>query len=292
MRVPDTSRHSFAAVFLAVPAMMLLLVFFAGPFLFLLRLSFCAPPAGHGFYQADTWTTLNYTALFADAYFHQVVLFTLLLALGVTGLVLLIALPLSLFIHSLPSRQKALAVAAIVLPKLASMLVVVYGLQAMLSSAGIVNEVLQAIGLVREPLRLSRNLSGAILGETYLLLPYAVLVLVVGLERIDAALVPAARGLGASPWQAFRRITLPLLTPGLTIAAQLTLAWALGAFIGPLLLGSPDEITLAVEVHRQTIENNHWPRGAATAASLLIGVVLLLTTSGLAIRWLMRRSTP
>ena len=53
------------------------------------------------------------------------------------------------------------------------------------------------------------------------------------------ALAPAARGLGASPWQTFRRVTLPLLAPGLAIAVQLTLAWALGAFIGPLLLGSP-----------------------------------------------------
>src|SRR6185312_12121297 len=103
----------------------------------------------------------------------------------------------------------------------------------------------------------------------------------------DPALVPAARGLGASSWQAFRRITLPLLAPGLAIAAQLTLAWALGAFVGPLLLGSPNEITLAVEVHRQTIENNHWPRGAATADLLLFGVSFLLLTSALALRWLL-----
>jgi ABC-type spermidine/putrescine transport system permease subunit I len=292
MHALDLSRRPLVALLLSAPAMLLLLVFFAGPFLFLLRLSFCAPPDGRGFYQADTWTTANYAALFADTYFHQIALFTLLLALGVTGLVLLFALPLSLFIHALPPRQKALALAAVVLPKLASMLVVVYGLQMMLSSAGIVNQLLQVIGLVREPMRLSRNLAGAVLGEMYLLLPYAVLVLVVGLERIDPALVPAARGLGASPWRAFRRITLPLLAPGLTLAAQLTLAWALGAFVGPLFMGSPNEITLAVEVHRQTVENNHWPRGAATAALLLLGVVLLLATSGLTVRWLTRRSAP
>jgi ABC-type spermidine/putrescine transport system permease subunit I len=181
------------------------------------------------------------------------------------------------------------ALAAVVLPKLASMLVVVYGLQSMLSSSGIVSQVLEAIGFVRQPLRLSRNLSGAVLGETYLLLPYAVLVLLVSLGRIDPALAPAARGLGASPWQTFLRVTLPLLANGLAIAIQLTLAWALGAFIGPLLLGSPNEITLAVEVQRQTIENNHWPRGAAMAAVLLLIVALLLTASGFALRLLSRR---
>jgi len=277
------------ALILSAPALLLLLVFFAGPFVFLLRLSFYAPAAGRGFYQSGTWTAENYTALFSDAYFRQVLLFTLLLALGVTALVLLLALPLSLFIHALPPRQKPVALAAVVLPKLASMLVVVYGLQAMLSSSGIVNQALEAIGFVRQPLRLSRNLIGAVLGETYLLLPYAVLVLLVSLGRIDSALAPAARGLGASPWQTFRRITMPLLAPGLAIAVQLTLAWALGAFIGPLLLGSPNEITLAVEVQRQTIENNHWPRGAAMAAILLIVVSLLLTVSGFALRSLSRR---
>jgi ABC-type spermidine/putrescine transport system permease subunit I len=268
----------------------LLLVFFAGPFVFLLRLGLSSPATGSGFYQAGTWTIENYTALFADAYARQVILFTLLLGLGVTASVLLLALPLSVFIHTLPPRQKTLALAAVVLPKLASMLVVVYGLQAMLSNSGIVNQTLKTIGFIRDPLRLSRNLFGAVLGEMYLLLPYAVLVLVVSLGQIDSSLIPAARGLGASPWQAFRRVTLPLLAPGLAAALSLTLAWALGAFIGPLLLGSPNEITLAVEVQRQTIENNRWPRGAAAAAILLLVVVFLLVASGLIVRSLTRRS--
>lgn len=290
MFVPDFLRRRLAALLLSAPALLLLLVFFAGPVVFLLRLSFCAPAAGHGFYQAGTWTSRNYAALFADPYARQIILFTLFLGLGVTALVLLLSLPLAVFIHTLPLRQKRLALAAVVLPKLASMLVVIYGLQAMLSNSGIVNRLLQALGFVREPLRLSRNLFGAVLGETYLLLPYAILVLVVSLGRIDPALFAAARGLGASPWQAFRRVTLPLLAPGLAVAGQLTLAWALGAFSGPLLLGSPDEITLAVEVQRQTIENNRWPQGAAAAAVLLLVVALLLAASALVGRVLARRS--
>src|SRR5262249_53982860 len=130
MLAPDSSRRRLTTLILSAPALLLLLVFFAGPLVFLLRLSFYSPAAGRGFYQAGTWTAENYSVLFADAYSRQVILFTLLLGLGVTGLVLLFALPLSLFIHSLPPRQKFLALAAVVMPKLASMLVVVYGLQA------------------------------------------------------------------------------------------------------------------------------------------------------------------
>jgi ABC-type spermidine/putrescine transport system permease subunit I len=196
----------------------------------------------------------------------------------------MLALPISAFIHTLAALQKILALAAVVLPKLASMLVVVYGLQAMLSNSGIINQFLKVIGFIREPLRLSLNRFGADLSETSLLLPFAILVLVVSLARMDTALLVATRGLGASRWLAFRRVTLPLLAPGLAVAGQLTLAWALGAFIGPLFLGSPNEITLAVEAHRQTIENNRWPLGAAAADVLLLAVVLLLAASTSAIR--------
>ena len=86
--------------------------------------------------------------------------------------------------------------------------------------------------------------------------------------------VAAARGLGASAWQTFRRVTLPLSVPGLVLAGELALVWGLGAFLGPLFLGGPAEITLSVEVHRQAFEYGRWPRAAA------LGVVLIGTTGG------------
>jgi ABC-type spermidine/putrescine transport system permease subunit I len=264
---------------------LLLVVFFAGPFLLLVRLSFYAASAGRGFYEAGTWTTESYRGALSDPYFREVAGFTLLFAAGVTVLVLLLAVPLGVFIHGLAPRAKAVALAAVVLPKLASMLVIVYGLQSMLSASGLVNRLLLGLGLVSEPLTLSRNLFGAAVGEVYLLLPYAVLVLVVSLGRLDPELAPAARGLGASAWQVFRRITLPLMMPGLVLAGQLTLLWALGAFVGPLLLGSPAQATLAVEVQRQAIENSHWPRAAATAVVLLTGVLAVPAVSRLVGRW-------
>jgi len=273
--VPPERRNPWHLLLL-VPAVLLLAVFFAGPMLLLLRVSLFAPAGSRGFYQPGTWTIGNYAGLFTDGYLREVLTFTLLFAAGVTLLVLVVAYLLALFIHSLPPRQKALALAAVVLPKLASMLVAVCGLQALLSGAGPVNELLLALGRAG-PVQLTRNLAGAVIGETYLLLPYAVLLLVVALGRIDPALLAAARGLGASPWGAFRRVTLPLSLPGLAAAGQLTLVWALGAFVGPLLLGGPEETTLAVEVHRQAVENNRWPAGAAVAVVLIAAFVLTLT---------------
>jgi ABC-type spermidine/putrescine transport system permease subunit I len=269
---------------LASPALLLLTVFLAGPLVLLVRVSLFAPAAGIGFYQPGTWTAGNFADLAGDPYFREVLGFTLLLALGVTLLVLLIAYPLALFIHALPPRRKAVALGAVLLPKLASVLVGVYGLQALLSGTGPVNRVLLACGFVDEPVLLTHNLIGTVIGETYLLLPYAVLLLVVALAHIEPALLAAARGLGASPCQAFRRVTLPLSAPGLRATGQLILVWELGAFVGPLLLGGPSQTTLAVEVHRQAVENNRWPRGAATALVLIALFAVTLSAATLLFR--------
>ncbi|MEO6954770.1 MAG: ABC transporter permease, partial [Polyangia bacterium] len=60
----------------------------------------------------------------------------------------------------------------------------------------------------------------------------------------------------------------------LGIAALLSFVWAFGAFVGPYLLGSPDEITLAIDIQKQTFENFAWPRGAAEAVLLLVTVAI------------------
>jgi ABC-type spermidine/putrescine transport system permease subunit I len=258
--------------FLAAPAALLLVLFLAAPLFFLVRLSLCEPPAGQGFYRPGTWTLQEYAEA-ASPYTVDVFSFTLALGVGVAAVCLLLAYPLALFLIGLPARLRSWALLGVLLPKLASVLVVIYGLQLILSSTGPVNRLLLALGMVHEPLLLTRNRIGVVIGEVYLILPYAVLVLVTALERIDPALVPAARGLGATAWQAFWRITLPLSLPGAVLAGQLCLVWGVGAFLGPLLLGGPNETTLSVEVHRQAFEYNNWPRGAVTA-------VLLLLTAG------------
>jgi ABC-type spermidine/putrescine transport system permease subunit I len=276
VRRADAGKDRPGPFLLAAPAAVLLLVFLAGPVLLLVRVSLCEPPVGEGFYQPGTWTLAVYGDLLQERYSRDVWLFTVGLGVGVAALAVLVAYPLALYIHGLPPRGKALALAAVVLPKLASVLVVLYGLELLLGNSGPVNGVILALGIAHEPLTLYHNLTGVVIGETYLIVPYAVFVLVAALGRIDPALVPAARGLGATPWQAFRRVTWPLSRPGLVIAGQLSLIWALGAFLGPLLLGSPEEITLAVEVQKQTFENGNWARGAATAILMLLTLAACL----------------
>jgi ABC-type spermidine/putrescine transport system permease subunit I len=260
---------------MAAPAAVLLLFFFLGPLLLLLRVSFFESAAGgEGFYQPGTWSGAAYAELLGERFGRHILWFTLLLGLAVATLSVVIGYPLALFIHSLPRRAKILALGVVILPKLSNVFIVLYGVNLLLGQHGPVNRALLALGATGEPLLLTHNLAGVLIAETYLILPYAVIVLVPALDRIDPALTAAARGLGAGRWAAFRRVTLPLSLPGVVVAGQLCLIWALGAFVGPVLLGGPEQATLPVLVHKQGLEYGDWPRAAATAVLSVLTVAV------------------
>lgn len=271
---------------LAAPAVALLAGFFLGPLLLLLRVSLLENAAPEGLYRPGTWTTDAYARLLGERFGRGVVGFTVALGVGVAALSVLIGYPLALVIHSLPWRAKMLALGVVVLPKLTNVFVVLYGVNLLLGNAGPVNQSFRWLGLTREPLLLTHNLIGVVIAETYLILPYSVLVLVLALDRIDPNLVAAARGLGAGRWGAFRRVTLPLSLPGVAVAGQLCLIWALGAFVGPVLLGGPEQATLSVLVQKEGLEYSDWPRAAATAVLSLVTVgVCVALFRLLARRW-------
>ena len=272
-----------APYLLSAPAAGLLAGLLLGPLVLLLRVSLYAPAAGRGFFTPGTLTAANFAAV-TDAHGLRLLAFTALFGAGVAAAVVLVAYPLALFVRSLSPAGRRVAVAAVLLPKLASVLVVLFGLQQLLGAAGPVGRLLVATGLSDTPVSLNRGLFAAGLGEAYLILPYAVLVLLVQLWRIDPALEAAARGLGATRWGAFRRVTLPLSLPGLVLAGQLGLMWGMGAFLGPMLLGGPEQTTLSVEVHRQAFEYGRWPRAAAGAVVLVVAVAVALALSALAAR--------
>lgn len=281
----------------AAPALLLLIGLFLWPALYLFRLSFNQGGGGQSgfgiggsFYQPGTWTTDVYATLAGERYFWEILGFTVWLGLVVTALCVLLAYPTAHFIWTRSRRWKAVALAAVIVPKLSSLLVTIYGLKLILGEHGPVNDFLHALGLTSEPVMLQNNATGVVIGKTLLILPYTILLIWAGLERIDKQLLSAARGLGAGAWAAFLRVTLPLSLPALSTATLVSLIWGLGAFISPYLLGSPQEITLAVDVQRQMFENLNWPRAAAEGVGLLVTLALLAILFGLAHRWLLKKT--
>lgn len=274
---------------LSLPAAGLLLTMLASPLLLLLRMSLHRGGQGRVFYVPGTWTLDSYHDV-TDAYGLRMLGYTVLFGAGVAVLTVAAGYATALWLRDRTPRRRRLVLAVVLAPKLASVLVVLFGLQLLLADTGPLNRLLQAAQLSDGPVRLLRGPVGAVVGESALIFPYSILILYTHLTTIDPTFEAAARGLGASAWQRFRRITLPLSAPGLALAGELALVWGMGAFLGPLLLGGPAETTLSVEVHRQAFDHSRWPRAAAEAVLLTLTVLACLAAYGGAVRRWRRRT--
>lgn len=270
---------------LLLPLVFLIVTFFLLPILTLLRTSFyqsrgasgfgIGGAEGGGFYVEGTWTLDNYIRFFTDDYFLSVTMFTLGFGLMVTVITMLLAYPMAYYIYRAPPRLKTVLILIVILPKLSNMLVLVYGLQMIMANNGPINQLMLALGLIDEPVKLVYTLFSATVSKVLLIIPYTILVITATLHTLDSSLRDAARGLGAGPIRTFWLVTFPISLPGTLIALLITIVWALGAFVSPALLGNPETQTLAVEVPKQTFENVNWAMGA-TISFIILGIMTLV----------------
>ena len=211
----------------------------------------------------------NYARAF-DPGFLPTFLNSLKYAAATTILSLLIGYPIAYWISRYGGRHKALLLIIVMLPFWTSYLIRTYAWMIVLRDNGVVNSILQAVGLTSEPLILLNTDFSVILGMTYGFLPFAILPLYVSIDRLDPALVAAARDLYASGRAAFLHVTLPLTLPGIVAASILTFIPAIGDFVTPDLLGGAQTTTIAKVVQEVFLEGRDWPYGAALAFLLML----------------------
>lgn len=174
-------------------------------------------------------TIANFVRLFGDPY-PGITARTLLMATAVTLTCALLAVPIAYFMaRVLPQRFRSAMVVAVIVPLWASYLIKVYSWRIILAEEGILNELLRPLGL-----------SGPGFGDvavwlvfTYLWLPYMILPVYAGLERIPDSLLEASADLGGRPWLTFRRVVLPLALPALIAGSIFTFSLTLGDYIAP-----------------------------------------------------------
>ncbi len=215
----------------------------------------------------------NYARAF-DPRFLPTFLNSLRYAAATTILSLAIGYPIAYWISRYGGRHKALLLVLVMLPFWTSYLIRTYAWMIILRDNGVANSLLQLVGLTSEPLILLNTDFSVILGMTYGFLPFAILPLYVSIDRLDPALVAAARDLYANGRQAFLRVTLPLTVPGIVAATVLTFIPAIGDFVTPDLLGGAQTTTIAKVVQELFLEGRDWPYGAA------LGFVLMVVTLG------------
>jgi len=192
-------------------------------------------------------------------------------AAATTVFSILVAYPVAYWISRYGGRHKALLIVLVMLPFWTSFVIRTYAWMIILRDNGVVNSLLSAFGLA-EPLQLLNTDFAVIMGMTYGFLPFAILPLYVSIDRVDPALVHAARDLYANGRTAFLRVTLPLTMPGIIAAAILTFIPAIGDYVTPELLGGAQTTTIAKIVQVLFMSARDWPYGAA------LGFLLILAT--------------
>jgi putative spermidine/putrescine transport system permease protein len=259
-------RRSILPVALPLPALAVVGALLLLPLGWLLGLSFI---------DDGTISLVHYRRLIEDPSYVKSFLLTFQIALTVTALCTLLGYPLCYWMLRLPAAWRRVALICVLLPFWTSLLVRTYAWLVLLQRRGLVNNVLQQLGVADEPLALVYNVTGTTIGMTHVLLPFLVLPLLASMQRIDKDVLRAAAALGASPAFAFWKVFFPLSLPGLTAGALLVFVLSIGYYVTPQLLGGGTTIMIGQLIQRNVELFSSW--GAASAVSVvLLAIVLAL----------------
>ncbi|NVO17747.1 MAG: ABC transporter permease subunit [Rhodoplanes sp.] len=222
-----------------------------------------------GALSADTYATLAGDDLY---------LFSYLKSLQVAGLstaiLLAIGLPIAHAMARAPARLQPFLVVAVMLPFWTSFLIRIYAWMTILQRDGLLNQVLQGLGLVDEPASWLSTDTAVLIGIVYSYLPFMVLPLYASLHKLDESLLEAAADLGCPRWKAFWLVTVPLIAPGIGAGCLLCLIPIIGEFVIPDLLGGSDTMMIGQTLWTEFFANKDWPVASAIAVVLLMLLVV------------------
>ena len=221
------------------------------------------------------FTLRNYAQILLSSLYFEIYWKTIAAAGGVVLICAVLGYPVALAITAAPPKYRPLLYFFVAASLLINTVVRTYGWLLVLGRTGVVNQVLVTLGIVDEPLRLTGNYLGLVIGSAQVFLPFMILSLAASLQQIDQRLLESAEVLGASNWRRFHTITLPLSLPGLISGAVLVFSLMLGAFVNPILLGGSAIKYLSVSVYTDALVLFNLPRAIALSM-VLLAIVLFI----------------
>lgn len=212
-----------------------------------------------------------------NALYIDVTLRTFMIALSATALCILLSVPAAYLLASVGHRLANVLMLALLLPLWTSVLVRSTAWLVILQKNGILNQFLTALHITDTPIEFIYNRTGVLIALTHVLLPYAVLPVYASMKALPRTQMQAARSLGAGPLDAFFRVYLPQVLPGLSAGGLMVFILALGYYITPLLLGGAGDQMLPYYIAYNTLQSLNWGLAAALASLLLIATIVLYT---------------
>jgi spermidine/putrescine transport system permease protein len=251
-----------------LPSTLWFLLLLLMPLVIILVFSFGERSAVGGY--AGGFTLVNYLNLGSrGAAFSN----TLMLAPLGTLVCLVAAYPLAYFLAVKVTRNRSLLLTLVIVPFWTSFLIRTYAWIFILSGKGI-PALLASLGL--EDVRLINTPWAVLIGIVYGYLPLMVFPIYVSLEKLDKRLLEASADLGASAFESFRRITLPLSAPGIITGVMLVFILLMGEFLIPAILGGGKVFFVGNALVDLFLQSRNWPFGSALAMTLVAMMLLII----------------
>ncbi|MHB8627336.1 MAG: ABC transporter permease [Aggregatilineales bacterium] len=283
MRRVIIRRDAIESGLLLLPAILLLIGLFIYPFIYGLNLSLHDNVNGTG-----PLTLANYQNFLSDPNQLQTIWMTIQVSIPATIASVLVSIPLAYFMRR-GIRFERLITTILILPITLGSVMVAQAMLIYFGRQGWFNQALEAIGLVsvKQPLTLVHNVLAVQIALFIQGFPFVFLLIFGYMSGINPDLERASRMLGASAWQTFRRVILPLTLPGIAIAFCLSFVANFTVFPSAQIVGEPNRLTrvLAITAYRAAYEGNYNPPPGIAIALIMGAIELLVVAVVLGLRY-------
>lgn len=228
--------------------------------------------AYYGFTTKDGSFTWDNVLSIADPIHRKALWTSIRLSVICTVICFLLALPLAMVIRGLHIKSSGFIIFVFILPMWMNFLLRTIAWQSLLEKSGVINQILNFFGL---PAQNMINTEGAIvLGMVYNYLPFMVLPIYNALAKISQDTFDAAKDLGAGWWQTMRRITLPMILPGIVSGSTMVIVPALTTFVLSDLLGGAKVLLIGNVIEQEFTTANNWNLGSGLSLVLMVTVLV------------------
>ena len=270
----EAQSGSRRSLLLMSPLILFEVLIFVVPFVMLVRISF-SEQAQSLPYAEGTFTVASYVEVLQSGLLQGIIVYSFRLGVIATAIAVVLATFYAYATWRADGLLKSALLFSVVLPLLTTLVIKTYAWVPLLSPNGTANNLLLALGLLSAPVQVVPNTLGVVVGQVYIVFPYAMLAIYSVLSTVEWELVEAARDLGAGRARSFFEVVLPEIMPGITVATIISFAWSVGAYSAPALLGAGSDRPFAIEVQEQMLLNFNWP--IATALSTIMLVLMFVS---------------
>lgn len=256
---------------LTLPSLGWLAVFFALPCLLILAMAFRSSDLRGGV--GEEWSLDSVKAL-AEGNYLPVIWRTLWMSTAVTLACTVLALPVSWALARMRPFWRQLFLLLIIVPFLTNFIIRIFAWRSLLHPEGLVKQALVWLHLAADDTLLLNNAGAVLLVMVYTQLPFAILPLYAAAEKFDFSLIDAARDLGATTWQAFRKVFLPGVRQGLISATIIVFVCSLGQYVIPQMVGGTGQEMIGNKIAQRAFADRNLPLACALAGGLLLAVLL------------------